>query len=361
MNTFFERLPRFTGLKRFEAAQIRFTQTGITNLCGLPGLTHVGIFGCSVAPREHIDPVVGTLRVTSFVKAAEESMNDIWISLLSRDTLRELDFSEARALARSEVRPFPNVQTLEIDNFPPIVPDTVALFDKFPNLRTFRNRGYEGVLRHLTPMQASSIFPVLKEYIGAYHNLHIFVPRPTLTHITLTSVGVPFHHIVIELQGITTLPNITSLTALFTTSSLAPFGEMEVEFLFTLFPNLTKLQLTLMSGVGGDVGFISQATSFLKMLASNPLLPSTLQSLSLEWEGPDFDPVEPGPVDVPDFAVLRAELMTKCPTLAYIFFDGYHFLFWWWKTPWAWEATAHSYNDAEVLRARKTEQSMLTS
>lgn len=125
------------------------------------------------------------------------------------------------------------------------------------------------------------------------------------------------------------------------------------------------------------------------MLAASPFLPSTLQSLSLDWDFPfeygstdsaqGNDPASPAPGDIPDFSGnsgLRNRLIARCPGLNYIFLDGYHFLFVWWKTSWVWEATAHSYggfgsqnllaglplifgcltDDAEVLRAKKTER-----
>ncbi|KAJ7246881.1 hypothetical protein B0H12DRAFT_1125627, partial [Mycena haematopus] len=256
IDAFFERLPHFTGLERLYTDRIRFTQTGITNLCGLPRLTHVELFGSTVAPGEHIYPAAVTLHVASFLSRYDYHMNGIWISLLSRDTLRELEFSNPLALARSEVRPFPNVQRFKMNDFPSMVRDIVPIFHKFPNLRIFQS-DYRGVLRNLTHAQESSIFPVLKEFIGAYQNLHIFLQRPTLTHITLDA-GFPFRNLATELQGMTALPNITSLTARFTTSALDAFGKTEIDTIFNLFPNLTNLHLTLIPDAEEDGGFIPQ-------------------------------------------------------------------------------------------------------
>ncbi|KAJ7246877.1 hypothetical protein B0H12DRAFT_1324979 [Mycena haematopus] len=363
MDAFFERLPLFTGLERLCSNLIRFTRTGITNLCELPRLSHVELFGSTVAPGEHIDPAAVTLRVASFLSRYDYHMNEFWISLLSRDTLRELEFSNPLALARPEVQPFPNVHTLRVNDSHYMAHDTLAIYNKFPNLRTLQSN--YGVLRNLTPAEESSIFPVLKEFIGAYQNLHIFLQRPTLTHITVDA-GFPFRNLATELQGVTALPNITSLTVRFTTSAQTVFGKTEIDTLFTLFPNLANLEITLHPDAEEDGAFTPQATSFLPMLASNPLLPSTLQSLSLEWDFPfqygstdsakGNDPAAPDPADVPDFAILRTELLAKCPALTYIFLDGYHFLFLWWKTSWVWEATAHNYDDADVLRAQKAER-----
>jgi hypothetical protein len=104
-----------------------------------------------------------------------------------------------------------------------------------------------------------------------------------------------------------------------------------------------------------------QPTSFLKLLAASALLPSTLETLSLDWDFPfeygstdsakGNDPAPPNPVDIPNFTGLREELIAKCPALTWIFLDGYHFLFWWRKLEWdgtVREATAYSYGGSET-------------
>ncbi|KAF7349613.1 hypothetical protein MSAN_01687000 [Mycena sanguinolenta] len=336
---------------------------GIANLCALPALTHVDFAGVMVVSGERIDPAGLTLRVASFKTRYDYHLNDIWISLLARDTLRELDFDNPVFFARSEILPFPNVQMLTINDLPLNVNDTVTILNKFPNLREFTS-DYRTVLRNLTPAQAASIFPVLQKYSGAYENLHIFVQRATLSHITLDA-GFDFQRLATELQGITTLPNITSFTAQFTTSARNTFSKTEINTLFTLLPGLTELDLKLIPDPERDGSFTPEPTSFLKMLVSNDLLPSTLQSLSLEWDLFQYDtdsteandPIAPDPADVPELATLRAGLMAKCPALTYIFLNGFHFLFLWWKTSSSvWEATAHNIDDAEVLRGQKNER-----
>ncbi|KAJ6590763.1 hypothetical protein B0H10DRAFT_2233570 [Mycena sp. CBHHK59/15] len=287
VNTFFECLPKFTGLQRLYTDGIQLTQRGIVNL---------------VAFEERINPRSSTLRVTSFT-TLDDSMSNIWISLLSREALQELN------------------------------PDY-------------------GSLQNLSFLETSAIFPVLEKYTGAYGNVHIFVQRPTLTHILLNS-QFPFLYLLDELEGITALPNITSLTARFTNA----FGKTEIETLFTLFPRLTELRLTLLPYVEEHDELTTEPTSFLPMLAANALLPSTLISLSLDWDSVS----PPDPADIPNFTGLRDELIARCPGLNYIFLDGYHFLYVWWKTSWVWEATAHSYDDAEALRAKKNERKVLIS
>ncbi|KAJ6486698.1 hypothetical protein C8R45DRAFT_995566 [Mycena sanguinolenta] len=346
ISAFFERLRRFTGLERLYAHDIQFTRAGITNLCGLPALTHLELSGRTELKGEHVDPAL-TLRVASFTMTLDNHiMKKAWFSVLSRDTLRELGLYYSHVVAESDVAPFPNVHTLRMNGFPDMI-NTVKIFSKFPNLRSFWNN-YGDVLQELTPAQESSIFPILKEYTGTYLNLHIFVQRATLTRITLLS-GLFFTDLITQLQGIIALPNIASLTVPFITSAEAAFGEAEIEILFSLFPNLAELQLTLIPTERGEL-LAQRMISFLKMLPSSPL-PSTLHSFSLNWKFSRYKKSDRRTVSlppIPDFAVLGAELIAKCPALTYIDLDGYHFLFLWRK--FVREATAYTHSDAEIIR-----------
>ncbi|KAJ6486704.1 hypothetical protein C8R45DRAFT_1074548 [Mycena sanguinolenta] len=318
---------------RLDARDIRFTRTGITNLCGLPALTSLEILGVTILNPEHVDPAL-TLRVARFtMRLPYQYMEDIWFTLLSRDTLRELDLPRTLVLARSDVGPFPNVHSLRTDRLPDMI-HVVETFNKFPNLRSFSNPNGHG-FRNLTPAQESSIFPGLKKYTGVHQNLRIFGQRDTLTHITLVS-NPTFADFITELHGITTLPNIAFFAGVFITSDQVAFDKAEIGTLFTLFPNLTELQLTLLPSEPHEL--LAQRTKlFLKMLPSSPL-PSSLHSLSFRWDlagyksgGPETD-FKPHAADMLDFPALRAELVAKCPALACIFLDGYHFLFLWRKT-----------------------------
>ncbi|KAJ7444990.1 hypothetical protein B0H11DRAFT_2088094 [Mycena galericulata] len=362
VNRFFERLPKFTGLQRLYTDRIQWTQLGIVNLCALSALTHLEFSGSQIAYGEHINPASLTLRVSTFITSYDFSMNDLWISLLSRDTLRELTLSHPHTLAKPGVLPFPHVHKLSVNQFPIFPEETIAVCVKFPALRILAS-DYRFVLRNMTPAQTSEIFPVLERYTGSYLNLHIFAHRTTLTHITLDS-WFPFSNVLTELQGMVSLPNITSLTARFTSAAPSAasensFGEAEIDALLTLFPRLTVLELTLMPDAEEDGRFAPQATSFLRMLPANALLPNTLKSLSLEWYFPfeygstDSDPVAPDPGDIPHFTALLPELLARCPELTAVYLDGYHFLFVWWER--TWEAEAHSYDDAKTLRAKRNE------
>ncbi|KAJ6559563.1 hypothetical protein B0H19DRAFT_1260272 [Mycena capillaripes] len=318
--------------------------------------------GCTLAAGEHINPGSLTLRVARFITHYDYHMNDLWISLLSRDSLRELNFSNLLALTKPGVLPFPNVQRLTVNHS---TRATLTILTKFPGVRVFSNN-YTGALRNLTPVQESSIFPILEEYNGDYENLHIFVQRQTLTHIT-TNVSSSTKFLT-ELRGVAALPNITSLTVAFDTSSENLFGQAEVDALFTLFPRLTKLELTLRPDVEDDGGFTPQPTAFFKMLAATALLPATLQSLSVDWWFPyesgstdsakGTDPAPPDHANIPDFTGLREAFFAKCAALTLVFLDGYHFLFWWRKIEWdgtVREATAYNYDDAAHLHNQKND------
>ncbi|KAJ7710640.1 hypothetical protein B0H17DRAFT_4069 [Mycena rosella] len=114
VDAFLERLSRFTGLQRLQTDGIRWTQLGIVNLCALPALTHLKSSADHVADGERINSGSLTLHVSTFT-THYDNMNDIWISLLSRDSLRSLDLFSPCILAEPGVLPFPHVHTLSVN------------------------------------------------------------------------------------------------------------------------------------------------------------------------------------------------------------------------------------------------------
>ncbi|KAJ6610124.1 hypothetical protein B0H10DRAFT_2061467 [Mycena sp. CBHHK59/15] len=346
MYTFFKCFLNFTGLERFYANNVQFSHTGIANLCTLPALTHVEFFQCTVAPGEHIDPHSLTLRVATF--STYYDMNDLWVSLVSPETIRELVCSNLLPMVKPGGPPFPNVHALTLLEGSPM---QLSILTRFPGVRLF-SIDYERDLDTLTAEEASSLFPVLEEYCGPGKSLHIFVQRTTLTRINIIDTCI-FRDLMTELHGITALPKITSLTAwLYTssnTSSAFFFGKPQLDTLFTL-------KLTLWPEDEEDGEFTPEHPGLIKALISSVLLPTTLEHLSLEWS---FDcayhanPVPPSSAETLDFADLRDTLLAKCSALTYISLDGHHFFFLLWSAPSAWEATAHNHEDAKVVRAQK--------
>ncbi|KAK7047033.1 hypothetical protein R3P38DRAFT_2877925 [Favolaschia claudopus] len=362
MNAFFAALPKFTALQEFCANRIQFTRTGLTSMCALRTLRRVEVSACTIANGQHIDRASLTLSIEKFTARFDDHMNDLWMSSLSRDTLRDLEFAEPMGVIN--VRPFPNVQRLKVHNLPPHLSDTLAIFSKFPNLRIYES-SYTSVLRNVPPAQEAAIFPVLEQYTGAFENLTIFLQRPTLTHIELES-GYPVQLLLNHLRGYTYVPNITSFTAFFTSDAENEFGETELNALLTLFPGLRELELKLRPDAREDGGFTPQATTFFSKLPSTALLPRTLNTLSLEWDFPyeygstesamGNDPAAPLPADIPDLPSLCAALRERCPELIHIYLNGYHFGYVWWNTESVWEATANSYDEIEIIRVNRNER-----
>ncbi|KAJ6469107.1 hypothetical protein DFH09DRAFT_1479370 [Mycena vulgaris] len=112
-NAFFECLPNFTAMQRIYMDHMQFTQIGIKNLCGLPALTHVEFSGCKIAAREQLNADSLNLRVATFITRFDH-MCDFWMSLVSRDSLRELSVSDILPLAKPDVQPFPKAHTPHI-------------------------------------------------------------------------------------------------------------------------------------------------------------------------------------------------------------------------------------------------------
>ncbi|KAJ6553038.1 hypothetical protein B0H19DRAFT_1377726 [Mycena capillaripes] len=224
----------------------------------LPQFTQLGIVNLSIPA---IDPRSLTLRVANFTTLYDH-MSDMWISLLRRDSLRELNREDLHGLTKPGVIPFPNVHTLMVKDTRTW--DTHIASIKFSGVRAFV-ADYPGILRDISFLQASAIFPVLEEYIGAHGNLHIFLA---------------FRYLLNELAHAAALPNITSLTARFTNA----LGEREIETLFTLFPRLTEFRLTLISHAEEHGELTTQSTSFLPMLTANAPDTEHLNSLSLDWD-----------------------------------------------------------------------------
>ncbi|KAJ7210016.1 hypothetical protein GGX14DRAFT_543043 [Mycena pura] len=377
MNAFFVRLPHFTGLQRLYADRIHFTRAGLEALCALPPLRHAEFDACTLTTASP-NAATTTLRVANFV--TRHITDAVWLALLCHDSLRSLKLSDLLLLARPSVGPLPYVHSLTAIPYHLMIWDALTIFAKFPALRVFIT-DYTGVLRNLTPAQEGAIFPLLEEYTGAAENLHVFTQRPTLAHITIDG-GIAFSRLPAEFRGVAMpLSNITSFTAQFSTASAGEwvFGGAEMDAIFTWFPRLKKLQLTFYPDVEDGGAFVPRPTSLVETsLAANPLLPDTLESISLAWDFPelystdaDSDTDSDGrdlapalPTDEFPATAVRDALISRCPALGYIYFNGYHFAYVWWKTSWVWEATAGSYAyasacipaDAENLRGRKDER-----
>ncbi|KAJ6547752.1 hypothetical protein DFH09DRAFT_1170481 [Mycena vulgaris] len=174
VNAFFEYLPKFAAMQRIYMDRMQFTQIGITNLCGLPALTHVEFSGCKIAAGEQLNADSLNLRVATFITRFDH-MCDLWMSLISRDSLRELSVSDILPLAKPDVQPFPKAHTLTVNDLPMRIWDTLTIFAKFPALRVF-STDYRGVYLY-SPMQRRTARSPLRRHPSSPCS----PPRPSLT------------------------------------------------------------------------------------------------------------------------------------------------------------------------------------
>ncbi|KAF8194452.1 hypothetical protein K438DRAFT_2017495 [Mycena galopus ATCC 62051] len=342
---FFERLGRFTSLRHIYAHQVLFTQIALTNLCSLPALTQLHIHECGVAPEAHMDlsSLNLELRVSRFQFTRLSSQDDgitLWMPLLRPDHLRELEVQcnfRFLDLVLPAIAPFHRVYKLSLTLDASKVAHNLTLLAKFPALEvlsltgpwTSENLGEERP-------RADQILPMLREYKGYFGTLPIYLALPTLTRL---EVFEPFRSatprdFMRQLQGLSPT-QITMLTVRFTWfehAALAPLSDF--------FPRLISLRITIRVE---DVqlspdGINRQATAFFSALAYRPIVPRTLEHLSISWEftSVDYDETRashPRTDDLPDLTGLGMALMAGCPALTFLWLDGHDFMLHWRTSP----------------------------
>ncbi|KAJ7840149.1 hypothetical protein B0H13DRAFT_2101217 [Mycena leptocephala] len=278
-NTFFERITRFTGLRRLRSRNIHFTSTAVANLCLMSSLAIL-----------HVDHFEVAAMIT------REDGLDHWIPLLSPEHLRELSIT-----------------------------CNLGLFSE--NRRNLCDVGW-GVLAAGSDSEPRTHhrepFPALKEYTGHLEALPIFLPRDTLTRVTLFLCS--SQHVIRQLQSHSAPLNITSLDAKFSTFDHATLGT-----LVGLLPRLTELRIRIiLDDEEGEFesGINSEATIFFDALTSVPCLRPPLQHFTLGWELEfDYDDHDD---DTPSgFSELRDALVGTCPGLKSLSFDGPEFVYRW--------------------------------
>ncbi|KAK7022555.1 hypothetical protein R3P38DRAFT_2961313 [Favolaschia claudopus] len=362
MCEFYDRLSVFSFLHRLELFGIQITQLGFSSICALPALKHLSLTWCSVDKQETITAGTLTLRVRSLVTFCDFCLGSTLSRVLSPDTLEQLEFWDFNALAAPGVGPFPHVHTLKImDDISISGAGAQIILAKFPAVRSFCVK-YNGLLQEFTPETAAGIFPVLREYAGERENLHLFLQRPTLSQIMLIPFGFSrsFEAFMSEFKHAKDMPNMRSIKATF---EVEDFGVVEFARIFTLFPCLTELYLYLTpDDVGYDGSFCPEPLSLINALASQVSLPKTLQTFSLRWDfnyldGREVpDPAKNPASDTKDFCAVRKSILACCPDLCYLYLDGYHFSYLWWKGEQVWEETTRSHEDMERLGAEMSKR-----
>ncbi|KAK6977209.1 hypothetical protein R3P38DRAFT_2666855 [Favolaschia claudopus] len=353
MREFYDRLSLFSFLQRLELSGIQITQLGFSGICALPALKHLSL--SSVGKQGTIMAGTLTLRVKSLVTIHDFCLGGPLSHVLSPDTLEQLDFSDFNALAAPGVGPFPHVHTLKVmDDIFISGAEAQIILAKFTAVRSFCVR-FNGLLQEFTPETAAGIFPVLREYAGERENLYLFIKRPTLSYIMLNPfiLSRSFEAFMSEFKHAKDMSNVKSIKATFTVED---FGVVEFARIFTLFPCLTQLYLYLNpDDVGYDGSFCPEPLTLIDTLANQVSLPKTLQTLSLCWQFNYFngrevpDPAKNPASDTKDFCAVRDSILACCQNLCYLYLDGYHFSYLWWKGEQVWEETTRSHEDTERL------------
>ncbi|KAJ7135724.1 hypothetical protein C8R44DRAFT_869435 [Mycena epipterygia] len=252
--TFFKRLPCFTSLQQVSAYRLYFTHEGLINLCRLPVLARLCINTCCIAEDGR-------------------SLQMGWNSRYPHSYFATVTIIFPRGLSTTGRSCF--IRLLSLSTM------CLSILAKFPAVRIFFPLDSTATRGDGTGVQASPILPVLVEYTGPYHALHISLPRPTLTRLTINRCHTG--PLIIELHRMRTLRHLVSLDM--------TFYDMDKAALKTLcgfFPQLTDLHIHIVFQVSQydnlDTDVNPKPASFVKTVAESVALPRTLIRLAISWE-----------------------------------------------------------------------------
>ncbi|KAJ6477876.1 hypothetical protein C8R47DRAFT_643870 [Mycena vitilis] len=364
LDLFFERMSRFTGLRRLTTKYVDFTPTAMTNLCRMPSLASLEI-GQFPGSREEPEAVPRALKATSFSLRHNLQRGDAlayWIPTLHPQHLRELKLMcHLLGDGIQAIPVFPYVHSLSMTmDFSTMVHNR-AIMSKFPGVEVLCLWGWgemeDGDELNSRLELEDAPFPVLEEYCGPHRAMSMFLGRATLTRLTVTDGYLP--GVINQLQAVHGPVNITAFTANF-------FGAVDtVAFgiLLRLLPRLTQLYVRVRIEGGEDEvqfqnGVNRQATTFFDALADAFVLPNILEHLALVWQF-NFDAfaIVPTAERPPEFHKLRDALVAKCPALKTLWIDGYDFLYQWRKVRDGTyvEESVDTYDGAALLRGNLAE------
>ncbi|KAJ6563819.1 hypothetical protein B0H19DRAFT_73010 [Mycena capillaripes] len=343
LTAFFERLPQFTSIRYLHAYMVRFTQTGLENLCLLPALSRLEIIlGTIVEPINcyslHLD------RVTSFqLRHAHHSIPifDSWMRLLRPTQLVELYLGLGSRLfadiTPNDIPPFPHVRKLTLQALrvgyragPLSASPALPILSKLMGLEVLVMKGQWSVSDQV-PSGFSDSLPMLKEYEGTQDMLPILLPHPTLSHISADWISWPV--IMETLHASQPFNGVVSLTA---SSSL--MNPTEFRFLFEIYPFISELNLNIAHGHRDSPNLLRK--SFLQSLER---IPTSLEFLSIRWTASDSEDSSSSDSEdhasTPDsgnhastanklhhVAELRT-LVARCPALTSLWIETEGFLF----------------------------------
>ncbi|KAJ7505907.1 hypothetical protein B0H11DRAFT_361536 [Mycena galericulata] len=341
LDLFFENLWKFTGLRTLHSRVVGFTQTGVANLCRLPSLADVRIDRWYGADKESINTTSLELCVSrfAFIRQGSSESEDVnfWVPLLRPERLRELEMvwiptRLAETLAR--IPPFPHVYKLTTGMDLSTMSQNFSILSHFPGVEIFSIRGDGEVLDGPgLRLQASTILPGLKEYIGPCQTVSIFLTKSTLTRLT-TEHCKP-QEFIAQLRGLGAPENLTFLDVTFDDLEIPEF-----DTICTFFTRLTEFRIKVVyyveEGAFGEEDYNYLATRFFNGLANTSALPPALERLALRWEfiyHGSMHPPRVDPEDIPSFDELHNVLLGRCPALTTFWLDGHDFLFHWRKAP----------------------------
>ncbi|KAJ7868816.1 hypothetical protein B0H14DRAFT_2729023 [Mycena olivaceomarginata] len=291
LNIFFERLPHFAGIHHFHAYIVHFTETGLENLCGLPGLTHLQIILCRIP--EPLDCASLQLpRVTSFGirHVLRPPTFCQWVGLLRPTHLVEMHLGFGPHLLMkipNRIPSFPHVRKLTLYAVPTGEtmgpnrgPRVLPILPKFPGVTNFVMEGRWGRWDDQFELGAHDLLPMLREYDGPAEMLRIFLNRATLARLTLNTNTFYWQSRITDvLQGTLPSNNVFSLTA---TSS--PLDVTAFHSLFNIFPYLTALNITISYGYWDKPNLPGTSLNFIENLPSIQYFPPLLEFLSIRWK-----------------------------------------------------------------------------
>ncbi|KAF7345859.1 L-aminoadipate-semialdehyde dehydrogenase [Mycena venus] len=339
LTAFFERLPRFTSIQYLHAYLVRFTQTGLANLCLLPALSQLEIvLGTMVEPIDcsslHLS------RVTSFrlqhTRHSSPNVVDSWMRLLPNQLVEMyLGFGpHLFADIAQNIPPFPHVRKLTLRalrigdrlnpmNASPVLP---PILSKFSGVEVFVMEGYWPVSDHV-PSEFSHLLPIVKEYVGLKDMLPILLSQPTLSLITTGWISWPW--IMETLCAPQSFNRVVSLTA-----NSSRMDSTEFRFLFEIFPFLSMLNLNITHGQQDRPNSLRKA--FLENITR---VPTWLEFLSIRWKNSeaeysssdsedDASTSDGGTGESRHIIELRT-LVARCPALTSVWIENDDFLFRW--------------------------------
>ncbi|KAJ7644746.1 hypothetical protein FB45DRAFT_1116466 [Roridomyces roridus] len=361
---FFDRFERLTGLKKLSAQGVHFSQTGVIGLCRSSVLVDLEVKHCYIMPGERIDTTGLQLRLSRFryshpwsgtrPNPADVEKPDLWIPLLHPEHLRVLHvwvdpqlkvMSETMALGPT----FPHVHKLITSVDPGTLARNRLAWDKFPGVRTLDLMawGYRiPPLGEAHPVLSPDVMPLLEEYIGLPHALHIFAARATLRRVHIDHCSL--EQLISSLEWVQS-PQVTS----FSIDTLDVLDVSSLSVIFDSFPMLETMSILVLNNDddddGGEGGCPDSTVCTRRTKPS--AVPTTNNSSGCKIFLPSRrinhtsdEPAVPNPgmgIRVPlrrpagihrrlaEIPAMRKKLRERCPALRKLWLEGIHFVSTW--------------------------------